>query len=145
MSAKTSYRELELRVNDLENRLEALRRREFGLQERNRRWKNFFSNNVAGSYIFEYRQPMPLNLSIVDQIEWMLENGMLAECNGLASHVCCYHSADDVVRKTYCSSPMFCARFRFQIPKAYSEDLGAMAVLFNSVMSNQLAGLSGVL
>ena len=101
MNAKPSYQELALKINDLESRIATLRKAEIQLHDRNRRWHNFFSHNVAGSYIFEYRRPMPLRLPIDEQIDWMLEQGVLVECNEAASHMYGYPSAQEIVGKTY--------------------------------------------
>ena len=95
MTAQTSYQELERR-----------------LTENEQRWRNFLDQNVAGIWRFEYRQPMPLNLAIDDQIEWMLDNGVLVECNDVLAKMYGFSNAGELVGKTYREL------FQFNLPAA---------------------------
>ncbi|MHC4143633.1 MAG: PAS domain S-box protein [Planctomycetota bacterium] len=42
---------------------------------------NFLTHNVAGVWRFEFRKPMPLSLPIDEQVEWIMDNGVLVEHN----------------------------------------------------------------
>ena len=84
MTDNPSYQELERRLHRSEQR-----------------WHRFLSQNVAGIWRYAYRQPMPLSLSVDDQIQWMLDKGVLVECNDVVANMYGYAGVDEVVGKTH--------------------------------------------
>jgi len=78
-----------------------LRQTEHLLRESEDRWRNFLSYNMAGIWRFEYSKPMPLSLPFDQQIEWMMDRGVLIEANSAALKLHGFSTADDLVGKTY--------------------------------------------
>jgi len=101
MTGKPSYKELEQRLRELEKESEKLKHAEKVLRESDNWWRNFLSHNVAGIWRFEFSKPMPLSLPVDEQIEWMMDRGVLVEVNNVAAKMYGFSSADDVVGKTY--------------------------------------------
>jgi len=64
------------------------------------RYRDFLAHNVAGTWQFELRRPMPLSLPIEEQIEWMLDHSVLVECNDVAVQMYGL-AAEDVLGKTH--------------------------------------------
>lgn len=71
------------------------------LRESEDRWRNFLSYNMAGIWRFEYSKPMPLSLPFDQQIQWMMDKGVLIEANSAALELHGFSTADDLVGKTY--------------------------------------------
>ncbi|MHC4118504.1 MAG: PAS domain-containing sensor histidine kinase [Planctomycetota bacterium] len=57
------------------------KRAEEALRISEKRHRNFLTHNVAGVWRYEFRRPMPLSLPVEDQIEWMMDDGVLVEHN----------------------------------------------------------------
>ena len=70
-------------------------------RESEQRYRDFLNHNVAGTWQFEFRRPMPVSLSIEEQIEWTMDHGVLVECNDVAVKMYKLDAADDVLGKTY--------------------------------------------
>jgi len=51
------------------------------LQASEARYRSFFATNLAGMWCFELRDPMPVDLPVDDQINWILKKAIMAECN----------------------------------------------------------------
>ncbi len=57
------------------------------------RYRNFIQHDVAGVYRYEARKPMPLDLPVDEQIEWMMDQGVLVEANQMVARL---HGLDSV-------------------------------------------------
>ena len=65
------------------------------LQAKEEQWNNFLTHNIAGIWRFEYSKPMPLDLPIDEQIQWMMNWGILVEANDAAAKMYGFSGADD--------------------------------------------------
>jgi PAS domain S-box-containing protein len=50
-------------------------------QRQNERYRGYFADNSGGIYRMEARKPIPISLSVPDQVKWMAEHVYLAEAN----------------------------------------------------------------
>ena len=80
---------------------ESLARENRARRQSEQQYRDFLAHNVAGTWRFEFSKPMPVGLPLDEQIEWMLDNGVLVECNQAAAKMYGLGSADDVLGKTY--------------------------------------------
>ncbi len=74
---------------------------EQALRNSEQRYRNFLTHNVAGIWRLEYRKPMPLNLPHERQIEWILKDAVLVECNDKAAHMFGFENAQELKGKEY--------------------------------------------
>ncbi|MHC4535770.1 MAG: PAS domain-containing sensor histidine kinase [Planctomycetota bacterium] len=74
---------------------------EESLRRSEQRYRNFLTHNVAGVWRYEFRKPMPLNLPVDDQIEWIMDNGVLAEHNNVLARMYGLPNGTDAVGSTY--------------------------------------------
>ena len=76
-------------ITDLKIVEELLKKREEG-------YKTFIDQSAVGIWRAEYRQPIPINLTIKDQIELLLDSGIISECNDFMSEMYGYNSSADL-------------------------------------------------
>ena len=76
-------------ITDLKVVEELLKKREEG-------YKTFIDQSAVGIWRAEYRQPIPINLTIKDQIELLLDSGIISECNDFMSEMYGYNSSADL-------------------------------------------------
>jgi PAS domain S-box-containing protein len=74
-------------------RARALRR----LKESDDRYRAFIGNSSEAIWRFEFEQPIPLAISVDEQIEMLYKFGYLAECNDAMARMYGYDSADQIV------------------------------------------------
>jgi len=65
------------------------------------RYRNFLTHNVAGVWRYEFREPMPLSLPVDDQIEWMMDKGVLVEHNDALARMYGLPSGSDATGTTH--------------------------------------------
>ena len=76
-------------ITDLKIVEELLKKREEG-------YKTFIDQSAVGIWRAEYRQPIPINLTIKDQVELLLDSGIISECNDFMSEMYGYNSSADL-------------------------------------------------
>ncbi len=76
-------------ITDLKIVEELLKKREEG-------YKTFIDQSAVGIWRAEYRQPIPINLSIKDQVELLLDSGIISECNDFMSEMYGYNSSSEL-------------------------------------------------
>jgi PAS domain S-box-containing protein len=101
MSEKPTYEELEQRIRKLEQESEKLKYAEKIHRKSEHWWSNFISKNIAGIWQCEFNKPMPLSLPIDEQIEWILDRGVMVEVNDVAAKMYGFSGAEELIGKTY--------------------------------------------
>ena len=76
-------------ITDLKIVEELLKKREEG-------YKTFIDQSAVGIWRAEYRQPIPINLTIKDQVELLLDSGIISECNDFMSEMYGYNSSSEL-------------------------------------------------
>jgi PAS domain S-box-containing protein len=67
------------------------------LAESEGRYRAFVSSSAAGIFRFEAREPMPVSLSVDEQVEWFYRSFYLAECNDTASNMFGFRTMDGLI------------------------------------------------
>ncbi|MCW8956181.1 MAG: PAS domain S-box protein [Gammaproteobacteria bacterium] len=60
------------------------------------RYRAFITNSTQGIFRFELEKPMPISLSLEDQIDWILAYSIVAECNDRWANAYSYGSSRNV-------------------------------------------------
>ena len=76
-------------ITDLKIVEELLKKREEG-------YKTFIDQSAVGIWRAEYRHPIPINLTIKDQVELLLDSGIISECNDFMSEMYGYNSSSEL-------------------------------------------------
>ena len=67
------------------------------LKKREEGYKTFIDQSAVGIWRAEYRQPIPVNLPISEQIELLLDTGIITECNDFMSKMYGYNVSSDLI------------------------------------------------
>lgn len=84
--------DIALALSSIETEYERLKTKE--------RYHNFLKHNVAGVYRYEALKPMPLNLPIDAQVEWIMDEGVLVEANATTARLHGIESIDPLIGLT---------------------------------------------
>lgn len=60
-------------------------------------YKTFIDQSAVGIWRAEYRQPIPVNLPVSEQIELLLDTGIITECNDFMSKMYGYNVSSDLI------------------------------------------------
>lgn len=74
-----------------------LKQTEAALAESEQRYRTFIQLAAEGIARFEFEEPMPLQLPVAEQIEWITRRGILAECNDVFARMYGYHRAENLI------------------------------------------------
>jgi len=80
-------------VQDITERQKAVE----ALEESELRYRNFILLSGEGIARFEYEEPMPTRLPADEQVEWISQKGILAECNDCFAHMYGYKDAEEFI------------------------------------------------
>jgi PAS domain S-box-containing protein len=69
------------------------------LRNSEERYKAFVNKNHEGIFRFELQHPMPISLSVEDQIDWFLAESVIAECNNVYARMYGFRSSEEVTGK----------------------------------------------
>ncbi|MGR3303327.1 MAG: PAS domain S-box protein [Candidatus Scalindua sp.] len=73
---------------------------EKALRESEERYRAFVTSNLAGMWCFDLSIPMPMELSVDEQIKWILGKSILAECNDVYAHMYGFPSASECIGRS---------------------------------------------
>jgi PAS domain S-box-containing protein len=73
------------------------RRAEEQLKESEMRYRVFVEESTEAIWRFETEQPIPISLSVDEQIEWVYRYGYLAECNTVMAEMYGFSSAQEIL------------------------------------------------
>ena len=77
-------------IHALKSAQELLKKREEG-------YRTFIDQSAVGIWRAEYRQPIPVSLPFNEQVELLLDSGIIAECNDFMARMYGYSSSNDLV------------------------------------------------
>ncbi len=77
-------------ISSLKETEELLKKREEG-------YKTFIDQSAVGIWRAEYRQPIPVNLPVSEQVELLLDTGIITECNDFMSKMYGYNVSADLI------------------------------------------------
>ncbi|HRH64942.1 MAG TPA: PAS domain-containing sensor histidine kinase [Bacteroidia bacterium] len=77
-------------VHELKSAQELLKKREEG-------YRTFIDQSAVGIWRAEYRQPIPVTLPVDEQVELLLDSGIIVECNDFMARMYGYSSSKDLV------------------------------------------------
>ena len=77
-------------IHALKSAQELLKKREEG-------YRTFIDQSAVGIWRAEYRQPIPITLPHNEQVELLLDSGIIAECNDFMARMYGYSSSNDLV------------------------------------------------
>lgn len=77
-------------IHALKSAQELLKKREEG-------YRTFIDQSAVGIWRAEYRQPIPVTLPHNEQVELLLDSGIIAECNDFMARMYGYSSSNDLV------------------------------------------------
>lgn len=77
-------------IHALKSAQELLKKREEG-------YRTFIDQSAVGIWRAEYRQPIPVTLPLNEQVELLLDSGIIAECNDFMARMYGYSSSNDLV------------------------------------------------
>lgn len=77
-------------ITDLKNTEDRLKRREEG-------YRTFIDQSAVGIWRAEYQKPISIDLPKEEQIELLLETGVIIECNDFMAQMYGFNSSDDLV------------------------------------------------
>lgn len=77
-------------ITGLKNVEELLKKREEG-------YRTFIDQSAVGIWRAEYRRPIPIDLPVKEQVELLLDTGIISECNDFMATMYGYSSSDDLV------------------------------------------------
>ena len=60
------------------------------------RYRAFITNSTQGIFRFELEKPMPVSLPLEEQIDWILDYSIVAECNDRWANTYSYGSSSDI-------------------------------------------------
>lgn len=66
------------------------------LKKREEGYRTFIDQSAVGIWRAEYRQPIPINLPVNEQIELLLDTGIISECNDFMSKMYGYSISSDL-------------------------------------------------
>lgn len=76
-------------ITELKHVEELLKKREEG-------YRTFIEQSAVGIWRADYRQPIPINLPVNDQIELLLDTGIISECNDFMATMYGYNSSAEL-------------------------------------------------
>ena len=76
------------------------KRAERDLRMSEERYRNFLKLSAEGIFRFELKEPIPINLSIEEQLEWGFKHAFIAECNDAMAQMYGYTRFEEVLGAT---------------------------------------------
>ncbi len=67
------------------------------LKKREEGYKTFIDQSAVGIWRAEYRQPIPINLPVSEQIDLLLDTGIITECNDFMSQMYGHKISSDLI------------------------------------------------
>ncbi|MBK8364808.1 MAG: PAS domain S-box protein [Bacteroidia bacterium] len=67
------------------------------LKKREEGYKTFIDQSAVGIWRAEYRQPIPINLPVSEQIDLLLDTGIITECNDFMSKMYGHNISTDLI------------------------------------------------
>lgn len=67
------------------------------LKKREEGYRTFIDQSAVGIWRAEYRQPISVNLPVSEQVELLLDTGIISECNDFMATMYGYHSSNDLI------------------------------------------------
>jgi PAS domain S-box-containing protein len=77
------------------------KRAEKSLQESEERYRSFVANSLQGIWFYRIEPPVPTDIPVEEQVEWVLEHIFLEECNDVYARECGFSSASEIVGLRY--------------------------------------------
>ena len=75
----------------------SLKEMEETLKKREEGYKTFIDQSAVGIWRAEYRQPIPINLPVSEQIDLLLDTGIITECNDFMSQMYGHNVSADLI------------------------------------------------
>lgn len=69
------------------------------LKQKEEGYRSFIEQSAVGIWRAEYKKPIPINLPLEDQVDLLLDTGMIAECNDFMAQMYGYASTNSLVGK----------------------------------------------
>jgi len=69
------------------------------LKQKEEGYRTFIEQSAVGIWRAEYKKPIPVNLPLSEQVELLLDTGMIAECNDFMAQMYGYASTNSLVGK----------------------------------------------
>jgi PAS domain S-box-containing protein len=76
-----------------------LKRAEKLLKQKEEGYRTFIEQSAVGIWRAEYKKPISINLTIEEQVDLLLDTGLIAECNDFMATMYGYSSVDSLVGK----------------------------------------------
>jgi PAS domain S-box-containing protein len=73
---------------------------EQALKESNERYKNFVRLSIEAIFRYKFTKPLPIELPFEEQMEWVLENLRLEECNDVYAKMYDFENSREITGKT---------------------------------------------
>jgi len=89
-----------LSVRDINQARQQLESHARDLSESREKYRHLMTHNVAGIWRNEMRHPMPLDLPIEEQVEWLMDQDILVEVNGVIVKMYGFDCPEQVLGKT---------------------------------------------
>lgn len=67
------------------------------LKKREEGYKTFIDQSAVGIWRAEYRQPIPINLPVSEQVDLLLDTGIITECNDFMSKMYGHNISSDLI------------------------------------------------
>ena len=74
-------------------------RQEVDAMESETRYRTFISNSYIGIWRVEALSPIPLHLSVEEQVDWVYEHVYFTDCNDAAARIYGFDAAEDLIGK----------------------------------------------
>lgn len=71
------------------------------------RFKQFLSTSLQGLLCFKLKKPMPLTLPVIEQLEWIIDNAELEECNQVFADYIGFKSPEEAAALPFTSFPNY--------------------------------------